>query len=254
MRNPLLLGALFSILPTVARGEGSILWQSLPSEETNAFLSTNSALPEGFLFALGGFQPGFTATSDNVGEWLSHWTTLEIAAYEPLPYHAFHGHATLSDNATFRAGASAFLWGFDDQLDEMILLTNPDWLWPVVGKDMITLGTAWATDEKTKAMLGHYRAYPGGSSLLKTAKTADVATPTVKPEISAPRHSRVEFGGQRYQQLSFQAKAGAWKVQVSTDLRNWRTLQEIATPGVHEVRDDQPITANRSRFLRVSLR
>ena len=137
--------------------------------------SDGATMDTSFTFELGSFDPSFTPTSSNTDQWRDYWTPVpgdgSSTSYTQVPMpgsiapntgssNTFSGSVTLDSNTSpFGTSDQAYIWGFDERegsgTGEWILLTNPDWNYPlVVDGPQIPGVTFEVGDDGTIAVLG----------------------------------------------------------------------------------------------------
>ncbi|MEM9479015.1 MAG: hypothetical protein AAGA58_05055 [Verrucomicrobiota bacterium] len=165
---------------TDAFGSQQVNWRSLALLEGVTNLTSAGApheLDGTFVFALGSFASGFVPSPSNTADWEANWTSLDVTAYNPDS--TFFSSAVLlqNNNAPFTAGAKAWIWGFN-QSGEWILLRDADWTWGSVGGGPGGPGggSTWLVQNATEVVLGAVDA-DGDPFHMKTAAVTSSGTP-----------------------------------------------------------------------------
>ncbi|MFT4548297.1 MAG: hypothetical protein ACI8XO_002205 [Verrucomicrobiales bacterium] len=152
-------------------------------------ISSDAAMPEGFLFQLGTFEGDFEPTSSNTDKWLLGWRPASDREGEPLEgntaayqtqelgggfppgfrANSFSSSVMLDHNeAPFDLGGQLYIWGYDQRATpgaaEWILITDPAWIWPDGSSNLPA--TSYAVSSATVVMLGEIK---GDGFEMKTA-------------------------------------------------------------------------------------
>ncbi len=110
-------------------------WGSL----TNSTIvdSQGTPLDNTFVFEIGAFDPSFTPTQSNIGQWSNHWHAFDAAsyAYNPTDLGYFTGTENLQNVSNYSSmfeGLSAFLWVRNSGSTEEFLATTSSWSFPAL--------------------------------------------------------------------------------------------------------------------------
>lgn len=152
----------------------------------------------GFTFELGAFATGFEPLASNVAQWRSHWTTLDVAAYNPnLNYVSSTWTVTNGPGAA--PGTLVFVWGYNGTdlgvPQEWVLFSNTagdavadDWLLPTVSGSQQSLPLNWRTSNAGTVPYGGLKNQqgPGGYTPPPTSFTLQTHLTPVIPEPAVP--------------------------------------------------------------------
>ena len=163
-------GVVCAFAATLARGE-TITWFNNPgATNLDAF---GQPMDAGFEFCLGAFSPGFTPTSQNVGEWLAHWTAASATGYNGTTHRFASSYSVVSNPAPFTAGTAGWIFGKKQTngVREWILFRRNTWNWPSPNPTN-PFGVDWKVELANEVALGSVD--PSGAPFLMKAALVSI--------------------------------------------------------------------------------
>ena len=121
-----------------AEGAAQVNWGSERFATNLTSEGMGHAMGANFTFELGAFDPGFTPTASNRHEWMARWHPAGSSSYAET-YRFFAGSVAVDTGSpVFAPSNRGYIWGFDTRSPggpvEWVLITNPDWRWPVASE------------------------------------------------------------------------------------------------------------------------
>lgn len=125
--------AILSLFMAASARSQNLDWASLTGSSIAD--SEGNVLNNSFVFQLGTFDPSFTPTESNMGDWASHWRVFDQADYSEENGY-FTGSQNVQDfeqaggDYSMFEGLSAYIWIRNPENSEYFLANAANWIFP----------------------------------------------------------------------------------------------------------------------------